>query len=475
VPVRPGRLAVGLALGLLAAMALAAPARAGTFRVSQCNAVDRGGLSARGYQADLWWVVNGWASVTCGAGGGRIAVDTSNHPLAENGYTDAHFSLPASMPGTALRTAWLDWTSMPQSWGQNPAYLVLLAHGARLLETPTGHGTAPGAAQRIDVPAGSRALRFHTWCSPLNGPGWCNWPVHMLELRGLTVELEESGAPAVTAGGSLLGGGARAGVEPLEIAATDGDSGVRRVDVSLAGVPVGSLEPAGGCRDDRLPPCPQHLSGTVDVDTRRVADGARRLRLVATDAAGNARTVDGATVVVANQPHGGDPATPPAAPGPATPPATPGPAAPPAGEGARAPFPPNPLAGRGHIRNGRNASERATVRAWLELDARAAAGVRRGTTIRRRSVTVPPGVRVRIRGRVADPRGRPIGRAVLAAVRREPVGPWRPVTGVRTRPNGRFTAFSRVGPSQELRFVYYAYGDSRRGVRSPRLRVTVRR
>jgi hypothetical protein len=47
------------------------------------------------------------------------------------------------------------------------------------------------------------------------------------------------------------------------------------------------------------------------------------------------------------------------------------------------------------------------------------------------------------------------------------------VTGVRTRPDGRFTAFSRIGPSQELRFVYYAYGDSVRGRRSGSLRVRV--
>jgi hypothetical protein len=84
-------------------------------------------------------------------------------------------------------------------------------------------------------------------------------------------------------------------------------------------------------------------------------------------------------------------------------------------------------------------------------------------------------VRVRIRGRVTDERGRPIGRATLAAVRRAlPNSPWRVVTGVRTRPNGRFTAFSRIGPSQELRFVYYARGDSTRGRRSATLRVNVR-
>ena len=90
-------------------------------------------------------------------------------------------------------------------------------------------------------------------------------------------------------------------------------------------------------------------------------------------------------------------------------------------------------------------------------------------------MTVPYGVRVRIRGRLTDERGRGIGRATLAAIRREPGRPWRVVTGVRTRPDGRFTAFSRIGPSQELRFVYYAYGDSVRARRSRSLRVWVAR
>jgi hypothetical protein len=133
-------------------------------------------------------------------------------------------------------------------------------------------------------------------------------------------------------------------------------------------------------------------------------------------------------------------------------------------------FPANPLAGRGHVANGRGADGRARVSAWLEPST-----TRSGTPLRRRTATVRPGVRVRIRGRLTDRHGRPIARATLAAIRRENRRPWKAITGVRTRPNGRFTAFARIGPSQQVQFVYYAFGDSRTGRRSPRLRVRVRR
>ncbi len=460
-------------IAVLAAAILIAPATAvaGSFRLSQCNAVAGGGLSPRGFQAALWSVDNGFLTVECGAAGGVVRIGTGNWRLLDRWDTTARIVLPASMPRTAIRTAWLDYRLNPQAPSTNPAFLIVTAGGARLLEAGAGEGTVFGAALRREVPAGSRGLDLKIWCSPVNGPGWCNWPWHLLDIRGLTLELEEHEEPTASTAGALVAGGAHEGVVPLEVLAQDGDSGVRRVDVSLGGIAVGTLEPAEPCTDDRLPPCPQALRGTVDVDTRRVPDGARRLRLVVTDAAGNARTLDPGTVTIANEPRTGTTADPGAGPG-TTPAATATPLAPgivPSAPVGRSPFPPNPLGGRGHVPNGHGASEHAWIEAWLEP--RRSRG---GGPLRRRRATVPYGVRVRVRGRLTDERGRPIARAALAAVRREPGRPWKAVTGVRTRPDGRFTAFTRVGPSQELRFVYYAYGDSVRGQRSPRLRVRVR-
>ena len=452
------RLAAAGAFGSAVVLAafLAAPAQAGTFRASQCNAVDRGVLSPREHQASLWSVDHGWLAADCGAVGGSIRIGWDSWRSGSK-RTTTRFGLPASMPGTSMRTAWLDWRVPAHApAGTIPAYVLATADGVPLFATSTGDGTPSGGARRYQLPAGARRLELEAWCTMVYGSGWCGWPGHLLELRGLTVELEEHGAPSAVASGALVESGTHSGVEPLEVSAFDADSGVSRVIVTLGGAPAGSIEPAEACRDDRLPPCPQSLRSTIHVDTRAMPDGPHRLRLTVTDAAGNGRAVDAATVHVDNGSSRTDSPPPPPADGGSAPGAP------------AAPFPRNPLSGRGHLPNGTHASERAWLDVWLERP-----GVRRGLP-RRGTLTVPPGVRVRVRGRLTNEDGRPIGGAALAAVRREPGGPWTAVTGVRTRPNGRFTAFTRIGPSHQLRFVYYAYGDSRRGRRSRTLQVRVR-
>jgi hypothetical protein len=460
-----------LGAALLALLAAAPPASAGSVRVSQCRPAADGPWTPTGFQSSAWWVAGGWPEVECGFHGGVVRLGTPNWRLAENAAATLYFVLPDTMPRTSARAAWVDWRFSPQSASTNPAFLSMTASGARLLTAVPGEG----AVTRRELPAGSRGLELTVWCSPVNGPGWCNWPGPLLGVHGFTVELEESVEPNASATGPLLEPRAQSGIEPLAIAASDGDTGVRRVAVTLGGVAVGTLGPADGCRDDRMPPCPQSVRGSIDVDTRLVPDGARRLRLAVTDAAGNARTVEAGTVQVANQsrvqtppgpePGGGSGGV--ATPAPVTAPA---PAPLPVAAAQPRPFPPNPLAGRGHVPNGRGATAAARLAAWLEPGRG-----RSGAPLRRRATTVPYGVRVRIRGRLTGRRGRGIGRATLAAVRREPGRPWRVVTGVRTRPDGRFTAFTRIGPSQEVRFVYYAYGDSARGRLSPTLRVRVAR
>jgi hypothetical protein len=258
------------ALAAIVAVVAAAPAEAGTFRVSQCRAAADGGSGPRAFQSSLWSVDRGWLTVGCGAAGGFVQVGIGSWRLPGDASTIAHVALPASMPRTSARTAWIDWHSNPPSVGSNLAFLILGVGGVRLYDTTAGQGTAPGAPMRLGLPAGSRSLSFRIYCSSSYGSGWCTWPASQLDIRALTLELEEAGDPSATATGSLVTAGDQRGVVPVEISAADGDSGVRRVSVSLGGVAVGTVEPAEPCTDDRLPPCPQTLRRTLDVDTRLV-------------------------------------------------------------------------------------------------------------------------------------------------------------------------------------------------------------
>jgi hypothetical protein len=98
---------------------------------------------------------------------------------------------------------------------------------------------------------------------------------------------------------------------------------------------------------------------------------------------------------------------------------------------------------------------RARLTAWLER------GRRR---LRRTTVTWP--TRVRIRGRLTDLRGRPLGRTPVRMLERIAGRTWRRLTGVRTRRDGRLTTFTRIGPSREVRLAH--------GGATVRLRLAVR-
>ena len=201
----------------------------------------------------------------------------------------SYFVLPDSMPRTSARAAWVDWRFSPQSASTNPAFLSMTASGARLLTAVPGEAPSRAAS----CPHGSRGLELSVWCSPVNGPGWCNWPGPLLGVHGFTVELEEAGEPAASATGPLLEPRPQSGIEPLAIARLRRrhrrpprrGHARRRRGRRRSSPPTAAATTA--CRRAR-----RALRGTIDVDTRLVPDGARRLRLVVTDAAGNARTVE---------------------------------------------------------------------------------------------------------------------------------------------------------------------------------------
>jgi hypothetical protein len=341
-----------------------------------------------------------------------------------------------------------------------------------------------GAAHAAD------ALRVGVRCD-LAGPcaaGGQPWA----RFFSLAVELSDDHAPSV---GLTAPAGHTRGSIALAVAARDEGGGVyeRALDLDghrLATAHLCATVPStiGAQRHvtSRVP-CPLDAPATIPLDTRTLADGAHTLVARAEDVAGNARTAT-TRVVVDNLPPragtvtlAGDPsealtAQPSGFSGEDTTydyrwercddagcteiggavSRTYGVRPRDAGHRLRAVV--IATDGGGSVRVSSQPSEpipapaaapRATqpsghLIAWLERGRR---------HLRRTTVTWP--TRVRIRGRLTDLAGRALGRTPVRMLERIG-GRWRGITGVRTREDGRFTTFTRIGPSRQVRLAYGA-------------------
>ena len=130
------------------------------------------------------------------------------------------------------------------------------------------------------------------------------------DLYSARVTLSENVAPTLTnVAGPAWGGGTVTGTVPVTFAASDA-SGIRQQLVrSETGQTVTSA--TNPCDFTLAQPCPQQPSGSLNIDTRRVADGAHTFSLVAVDAAGNAQITTSPVVQVRNA-HASPPPPPPA-------------------------------------------------------------------------------------------------------------------------------------------------------------------
>jgi hypothetical protein len=230
-----------------------------------------------------------------------------------------------------------------------------------------------------------------------------------LALRDPRVVLHDTHAPVVEAvHGDLAREGVLRGTAALAFAATDRGGGVYRAYAVVDGRPEPPVAIGDGRCRDAIPggdpyqfafraPCPLTAGATVAVDTAGLADGPHAIAVVAEDAAGNAVTVYGPVTRAVDNVADAQSAPPP----------TPSPPA----------ASPRPLA----------------VSAWLR---------RRALTI-----TTDYGERVRVHGRVRGGEGP----TALTVTQRVAGGAWRPLTGVRTLADGRFSFSAPAGPSRRLR------------------------
>jgi hypothetical protein len=453
------RALIAIAITTLA-LVLVPAARAGTYEVHGC---DTGSVS-------------GWAPYAAGpyngygdgcAAGGRL---TLHNEIGSPGEASWRFTSPPHTEVAGFQIARSYRLAPNRPWGTMVYRLETYGNGSRYRNYlpnfgggEVAHGMSWESAEGL---TGQTMIVLSLDCG---GGLSCNAPGGEAAIAATRVSLRDTTAPTIqSVTGGLAQDGPLAGRELLAYAAEDRGGGLWRAelrvdDARVAGGPVHGNDGYCALPFRHVVPCRTAASQTLALDTRSLSDGRHALELRVTDVAGNAATWR-RTITVVN--HADEP---------------------------RSPAPPNRP-------EPRTAAPPARITAWLERG-------RRSTT-----ATAPYGERVRIRGRITDAQGRALaatplaiteslidghGRALKAArdevvaagdgvvaagdgvvSRRDGVvaarsglvrgGRWPAVTGVRSRPNGRFTAFTRVGPSRRIAIA----GPG--GARAPRLTLRVR-
>jgi hypothetical protein len=460
--------ALGLTLAGVAATSPAA-AQAGTYPMYAC---DVPGINLPAPTRAAWGFYDTSQQVrkledcTTRPGRGGSSYFLINYPigvLAQNTGVGLRLSIPSSGPeaniSIARVTDWSETALTPQAAGQAPAIGLNLADAISIppggsLSGFDGFGTSGPGHDSGALPPGTKERSLGVFCAYYGGGyGNCTLPSPFLRIRGIRTLLSESVEPSATIQGGILAATPPVkGVEKLSYSASDQESGVEKVEVLLDDTLVATesfardlskpvAEQTGACTYTALRACPAARTGLLDIDTRKVPDGAYELVLRVTDAAGNRTTRVGShAVVVDNVPDG----APPMHPGP-VPTGSVGPAGPTGAPGTPGVTGAAGAAGATVQVNGVNGSRGASLRATF-------------TQTRRDTIRSRYGRQVLITGRLVAPDGKPITGARVAVLQQDKMVGARmlPVSEVVTDRAGTFRYVTTAIRSRTIRFGYRA-------------------
>lgn len=301
----------GLAIGFVLAGAIGAhPARAGTYVMRNCNVPGHGNSLLHPWKPSNTRYPNLSAVDGCATGSGfAVTVGESRQIGGGQGMT-VSISKPTGARDQIRFVKLVLW------------YAARLAGSGQPLYFSSGDARSDGTFHPglSDSPPGSENLVAEQLLTPETksialtltcGPGGVVQPepcvaAHAvpLLLRGMEVTLSEDVPPIVLPpGGTLLGDGPQGGVRTVTFSASDAQSGLSSVDVLFDETVVASHDLTPRCPHSDFTVCPASEDGTLQIDTRAVANGTHRLALRVRDAAGNERVVHGQRAVeVANDP-----------------------------------------------------------------------------------------------------------------------------------------------------------------------------
>jgi hypothetical protein len=414
-----------------AAFAIGAPseARAGTYKIWNCNPPGHTGQPIGSWKFDAAANVTGFNACAGGGGFGFQVPGTS--PWAYAGSTSSvYVARPAARSAVGILRLKL-WFS---SWLGGSGAPAFINSGVVGIASPPGgdYSVLPWTGPLFATDNDFVDLRL--FCSTGGNGSDCHFSqTRVLEVLGSEIELYEAVAPeAEIVGGTLLSAEAQRDTRQLTFRAVDDDSGVARVEARLDGRIVGVRDfttDAQHCGFADFHACSPTEAGELNVDTRGLADGSYTLELRTVDAAGNVAIAQAPSKIQiknAIDEPAGDKLVP----------VSPAPA-------------PSPPAAKDDAKD--NGTSAPVV---VHLTARAGA---------QRTVRVAYGKRIAVRGKLTDEAGRPLGNTDLHVLvqNRMAAASLADKGTLRTRPDGTFVYITPIGPSRMIRFAYRAVEGAR--------------
>ena len=259
------------ALALAAALALtlaAAPARAGTYEVRQCDAVGRG-LSPEAPDAVAVTPTSHYAARD------RCAGDDPDHALklqnTEPAQPDQYARwVYAAPPTTRLVAAELGVLLVNDHGHHGLVYTSDPTHAiAERLATRDTDGFESVSWRARSGPAAT-ALVARIRCEPAVESFCAESGSAKTMIRNLRLVLEDAAPPSLTYGGPLAAGGWHAGAQQIDVTAHDSGGGVRLIEVRVNGVQVAKTTYTCALSAGialRLQPCASERTASVVLDT----------------------------------------------------------------------------------------------------------------------------------------------------------------------------------------------------------------
>jgi hypothetical protein len=231
--------------------------------------------------------------------------NSAHFTITQNGTSSSQVYPPPDTVGE-----FLGW------YGTNGTDGTLTNRGA--FDSPFGSANGP-VAQKV---SGDGRAWYQAWMCDSAGNGGCDVASGSLSFRifSAKLSLRDETSPLIqgTAGGTLATANPIRGQQTVSFNATDTGSGVYRALLLVDNTTISSQvvdDNAGRCADvnpansdpyefGRAVPCKTSVSGTFNLDTSSVPDGAHRVQVLVEDAAGNRAIALDRTLTVDNQSNG---------------------------------------------------------------------------------------------------------------------------------------------------------------------------